>query len=66
MPAGGGRDVQMNERAYEKFVSKTGDASGIEARETRDVGLLFWRVYLTQKECLEAVVWPEVWSKNSR
>ncbi|KAF4839134.1 hypothetical protein CGCTS75_v000470 [Colletotrichum tropicale] len=49
----------MNQRAYQKLLLRTGDASGIQACETRDLGLLFWRAHLTREEFHEALTWPE-------
>lgn len=61
-PATDGLDKYLNERTYEKFVSICGGSSHVDVFESRDLGVIKWRVRLTKEEAEQVSNWPEVWN----
>ncbi|KAF4882941.1 hypothetical protein CGCFRS4_v014061 [Colletotrichum fructicola] len=63
-PATDGLDKHLNEQTYDKLVSICGGSSYVEVFDSRDLGVINWRVRLTMEEAAQvsSCMWAEILS----
>ncbi|KAK1852423.1 hypothetical protein CCHR01_04969 [Colletotrichum chrysophilum] len=59
-PATDGLNKHLNERTYDKLVSICGGSSYVEVFDSRDLGVINWRVRLTMGKAEQVSSWAEV------